>query len=71
MSRIIENVTLAEIRPGDFAQLYKWSERPEDSIWLTGYNRAANVNVGDRGRFVYKSTASQGLWWFEKETEKQ
>ena len=31
-----------------------------------GYNRPSNVVVGDVGRMIYKSTRSQGLWWFEK-----
>ena len=68
--RIIENVTLVEVRPGDGAQLYKWGDSFDEELQLCAWNRADNVKVGDKGRLVYRSTASQGLYWFEKNETK-
>lgn len=68
IGKIIEDVTLSEIREGDGAQLYVWGGGVDDCLWLTGRNRADNVRVGDKGRLVYRSTASEGLYWFERES---
>jgi len=64
--KIITGVTLVAIRQGDGAQLYEWGSGSNDCLWLCGRNCASNVKVGDVGRLIYRSTASEGLWWFEK-----
>ncbi len=65
--RVIENVTLVEIRPEDGAQLYQWGDGWDESLWLTGWNCASRVKVGDKGRLVYRATPQSGLYWFERE----
>jgi hypothetical protein len=69
-NRIIENVTLVEIRKEDGAQRYKWGEAYDECMWLTGWNCASRVKVGDKGRLVYRVTPQTGLYWFEKEDER-
>lgn len=64
--KIITGVTLVEIGPNG-EQLYAWGDAPDQSLYLCGYNCASNVKVGDTGRLVYRSTASEGLYWFEKD----
>lgn len=64
--KIITGVTLVEIGPNG-EQRYEWGSEPDQSLYLCGYNCASNVKVGDTGRLVYRSTASEGLYWFEKD----
>ena len=65
--KIIAGVTLVEVGPNG-EQLYQWGDDPiNNSLWLCGWNCASNVKVGDTGRLVYRSTASHGLYWFEKD----
>ena len=65
--RVIEGVTLVEIREGDGAQCYKWGDEWNESMWLCGWNCASNVKVGMKGRLVYRVTPQSGLYWFEAE----
>lgn len=68
--RVIERVELAEIR-ADGAMRFTWAATADDPLqgllWLTGAERPAGVQVGARGRLVYESTGSHGLYYFEPE----
>ena len=77
---MINNVELAEIRESDGAQRYTFPyvegvssqfKPPCNSIWLTGFNRATDVKVGDKGVLKYESGSYRGtrygLWFFYKE----
>jgi len=70
MDKIIENVTLIKVRKEDGAQCYTWPNCGLNNVWLSGYNRASNVKVGDKGRLEYRATKSTGLFWFAKEEGK-
>ena len=63
--RLIGKCTLAEIRKADGAQKYLLDNGEVE--WITGWPRASNVSVGDRGKIVYRSTPSYGLHFFIKE----
>lgn len=66
--KIIEQVTLSEIRAGDGAMLFTWTPNPDDPpgsqgrMWLSGLQRPTNVKVGAQGRLVPDSTPAQ-LWY--------
>jgi hypothetical protein len=65
--RDLANAELIEVRPG-VGQLYKL-DRPVvkfDTVWLSGITMASNVKVGDKGKLVYRSGASYGLYFFVK-----
>jgi hypothetical protein len=66
-SKVINNVLLSEINPKNGTQKYVWGDDVTNVMYLSGFNRASNVKVGDRGKLVYKSTASSGLYWFSKD----
>lgn len=74
------NVELVEIRESDGAQRYEFPytetmgkqfKPPYNSIWLTGFNRASDVKVGDKGVLKYESRSCRGmkygLYFFYKE----
>jgi hypothetical protein len=60
---------LVEIRAADGAQMYQGHD-PErnktQTIWLTGPDRAKDVQVGDTGTMHYVSTRSRGYFMFRK-----
>jgi hypothetical protein len=62
---LIIKVVLVEIRAVDYAQCY--TDADGDFHWLTGWNKASNVKVGDRGVLIYESTNRYGLHFFHKE----
>ena len=65
----VANAELIEIRPQDGAQKYKL-DRPVNGFdvdWITGWPRASNVKVGDKGKIIYHSTNSYGLHFFVKD----
>ena len=63
--KVIGRCILVEIREGDYAQKYEYENG--DVEWLSGWNRASNVKVGDKGLMVYRSTPSWGLSFFVKD----
>jgi hypothetical protein len=65
-----DNVVLENIST-DGAQRYRFGPGITDVITLTGWNRASGVNVGDKGSMEYRSTPSQGLWWFMKNKDNE
>ena len=63
--KIIKNVTVAKINSsGTFLEWKETHPTTGNSIWLTGWNRPRNVFVGMVGTLEYKTTPSNGLWWF-------
>ena len=67
-----ENVTLVRVRPEDGAQFYRWG--PDDitqTMWITGWARASNVEPGDKGRLEYRTGKAWGLWFFVRENKEQ
>lgn len=65
----IKPATLIEIRAADGAQHYRTDDG--DTIWLTGWNCAERVKVGMRGTLEYRTTPSEGLWWFRPSKDDQ
>lgn len=61
----IIKVKLIKIRKEDGAQCYQ--DNDGDFHWLTGWCKAINVKVGDKGVLRYESTNSYGLYFFYKE----
>lgn len=41
-----------------------------ERFFLQGITRPQDVHVGDKGKMVYRTSASSGLWFFEKEGTK-
>lgn len=70
---VIENAVLDFVTPTNGQQRVTYTLNGRtDSMWLVGINRAIGVVVGDKGRLVYRRTAGNGLWYFEKyEGDKQ
>lgn len=69
---VIRDVTLVKFEKG--VQTYTWDhdECPEHQrrwkeMQLSGLDRASNVKVGDRGRLVYKTGPTYGMYFFEKQ----
>jgi hypothetical protein len=71
MVNTIENVTLVEIDPHNGTQKYTWGDSITNVIYLSGINRASNINIGDKGRLVYQTSSNpgsySGLYFFVKE----
>ncbi len=66
-SRVVHlNAVLEEIRKEDGAQKYRTGPGEYDIVWITGWPRASNVRVGDKGQIVYKTSPTWGLNFFEK-----
>jgi hypothetical protein len=65
IGRIIEDAELTEISK-DGGQLYKYGPDNSDCMWLCGEDRAIGVQVGDKGRLVYRSNVGRGYYRFEK-----
>jgi hypothetical protein len=63
-SGVIENAVLVEIDERG-SQCFEFGSGVTDRMWLVGLNRARKTKLGDRGRLVYRSTRSYGLYWFE------
>ena len=60
---------LKEKRHGDLAQRYEGDQG--GTMWLTSYTRADNVEVGDKGRMVYRTVPNvSSLYYFIKESPK-
>jgi hypothetical protein len=66
--KIIENVTLTEIRGKHFYdQKFEWKKHHPTqgtSIRLSGWDRVSNARVGMFGYLEYVSTSGYGLWFF-------
>lgn len=64
----VANAELVEIRKVDGAQKYKLDRQINgfDIDWISGWARASNVKVGDKGKIIYCSSASWGLHFFLK-----
>ncbi len=61
--------TLKEIRAADGAQMYQGYDperKKKQTIWLTGPNRAEDVQVGDTGTMHYDGTRRRGYFMFRK-----
>lgn len=64
-------VELIEIRKEDGAQCYK--DTDGDLHWISGWNRASNIKVGDKGKLIYEThpSGSWGLHFFHKDGEEK
>lgn len=68
MAITYENAVLVEIREKDYAQKYEYPTEDGGTgcMWFTGWERAQGVKVGDKGKLVYRTGPSYGLYFFEK-----
>jgi hypothetical protein len=64
MDNSMKKAKLIEIDKSDNSQLYECEDG--FTIWLTGINRANNVEVGDSGILEFITGSNFGLWFFTK-----
>ena len=65
--KVIGKCTLVEVRKPDYAQKYEYEDGKVE--WITGWPRASNVKVGDKGTIVYRTGPSYGLMFFVRDKE--